>query len=189
MTDSQNRLRRVTVFGGSLPKPGESAYQDAFKLGQLLGEMGCAVLTGGYIGTMEAVSRGAAENGGHVIGVTCDEIESWRPVAPNQWVMEEMRYPTLRQRLYALIDHCDLAMALPGGIGTLAEIAVMWSQLQTGASQPRPMILIGSGWEATITTFFTTLSEYTPEKDRRWLHFASDIDAAFQLFQSLTPNP
>ncbi|MBC8506792.1 MAG: LOG family protein, partial [Chloroflexi bacterium] len=108
---------RITVFGGSKPKPGEPAYDDAYYLGQLLGAQGYSVLTGGYIGTMEAVSRGAAEAGGHVIGVTCDEIESWRPVSPNRWVLEEMRFPTLKERMYALIEECDAAMTLPDGIG------------------------------------------------------------------------
>ena len=109
---------RITVFGGSQPKPGEPAYEDALRLGSLIGQAGYTVLTGGYIGTMEAVSRGAAEAGGHVIGVTCDEIEAWRPVKPNPWVTEEMRFPTLHQRLFALIDNCDAALALPGGVGT-----------------------------------------------------------------------
>jgi uncharacterized protein (TIGR00725 family) len=142
------------------------------------------VLTGGYIGTMEAVSRGAAEAGGHVIGVTCDEIESWRPVVPNRWVQEEMRYPTLRQRLYALIDGCDVALALPGGIGTLAEVAVMWSQLQTGASVPRPLILIGLAWKNILDTLMNHLGQYFAEKDRKWLFFADDVDQAVKLIDS-----
>lgn len=176
---------KITVFGGSKPKSGESAYDDAYYLGQLLGAQGYSVLTGGYIGTMEAVSRGAAEAGGHVIGVTCDEIEAWRPVSPNRWVMEELRYPTLRTRMYALIDECDAAMVLPGGIGTLAEAAAMWSQLQTGASSSRPLILIGSGWKGTFQTLFGTLSEYIAEKDRSLLSFAQDVESAYKILQSL----
>ncbi len=182
---NNHKKTRVTVFGGSHPKPGESAYVEAFHLGQLLGSANYVVLTGGYIGTMEAVSRGAAENGGHVIGVTCDEIEAWRPVKPNAWVQEEMRYPTLRQRLYALVDECDAAMALPGGIGTLAELAIMWSQLQTRSTAPRPLILIGSGWRATIEAFYQSLGGYIAENDRAWLHFATDVETAFAHLQSL----
>ena len=72
--------RFVTVFGGASPT--EPDYNAALRLGKLLGQAGCSVLTGGYIGTMEAVSRGAAESGGHVIGVTCEEIEAWRKVSP-----------------------------------------------------------------------------------------------------------
>ena len=56
--------KRITVFGGSQPKPGDEDYQQALRLGALLGSAGFTVLTGGYVGTMEAVSRGAAENGG-----------------------------------------------------------------------------------------------------------------------------
>ena len=114
----------ITVFGGSQPKPGEPAYLEAMRLGALLGKTGHTVLTGGYIGTMEAVSRGAAESGGHVVGVTCEEIESWRAVLANPWVQEEWHYETLRERLDALIDHCQAALALPGGVGTLVEIAM-----------------------------------------------------------------
>ena len=149
-----------------------------------LGEAGYTVLTGGYIGTMEAVSRGAAEAGGHVIGVTCDEIESWRPVAPNPWVMEENRFPTLNLRLNALIQDCDAALALPGGIGTLAEIAMMWSQLQTGASHAKPLILIGPGWQATLHSFYIAQGAYVADKDRRWVRFASDVENAFRDLQA-----
>ncbi|MEW5870284.1 MAG: LOG family protein [Chloroflexota bacterium] len=169
-------MKRITVFGGS--RPTHEHYDQALRLGQLLGQAGYTVLTGGYIGTMEAVSRGAAESGGHVIGVTCDEIEAWRPVRPNAYVQEELRYPTLRLRLNALIDECDAALALPGGPGTLAEIAMMWSHLLTGAITPRPLILIGPGWRQTFEQFYHSLGEYTPSEQRRWLAFASDVDQA-----------
>jgi uncharacterized protein (TIGR00730 family) len=174
---------RVTVFGGSKPMPGESAYQDALRLGKLLGHEGYTVLTGGYMGTMEAVSRGAAEAGGHVIGVTCDEIEAWRPVAPNHWIMEEMRYPTLRQRLHALIEYCQAAIALPGGIGTLAEIAVMWSQMQTGVIKRCPLVLVGLGWKEMFQTFYVSLGDYVAVTDRQLVSLVVDIDAAFDSLQ------
>jgi len=174
---------RVTVFGGSKPVLGEPAYDEAFYLGQLLGSKAYAVLTGGYIGTMEAVSRGAAEAGGHVIGVTCDEIEAFRPVGPNQWVMEEIRYPTLRQRMYALIDECDLAMALPGGIGTLAEVAAFWSHSQVVGA--RPLILIGEGWQASMQTFIETHEAYIAQNDRKLLTFAPSVEDAFLAIPNL----
>ncbi len=60
------------------PKKDHEAYEEARELGKFLAEHGHAVLTGGYMGTMEAVSRGACEAGGHVIGVTCEDIEEWR---------------------------------------------------------------------------------------------------------------
>jgi uncharacterized protein (TIGR00730 family) len=166
-------INNVTVFGGS--RPDEQGYAQALRLGTLLGEAGYAVLTGGYIGTMEAVSRGAAEAGGHVIGVTCDEIEAWRVTHPNRWVMEERRYPALRQRITALIEGCDAAIALPGGPGTLTEISEMWNHLLIGAISPRPLILVGEGWRATFEQLYRSFDGYIPAEQRRWVTFAEDI--------------
>jgi uncharacterized protein (TIGR00730 family) len=171
---------RITVFCGARPRPGEAAYEQAYLLGQLLGAAGHMVLTGGYIGAMEAVSRGAAEAGGHVIGITCDEIEAWRGVRCNPYVMEEIRYPTLRERLGALIDGCDAAFALPGGAGTLTEISLMWNMLITRAVAPKPLVLIGPAWEAVFSGFFLRLGEYVIERDREWLVFAPDIKTAIE---------
>ena len=175
---------RITIFGGSAPKPDDPAYQEAYQLGKLIAEAGHTVLTGGYIGTMEAVSRGASEAGGHVVGVTCDEIEAWRPVAPNPWVKEEVRFPTVRERMYKLIEDCDAAFALPGGVGTLAEIAAMWNQIQTQAIPSRPLILIGEGWKEMFEGWFAINGAYVPPDHRRLLSFAPDVDTAFKhLFQ------
>ncbi len=176
-------MKFISVFGGSRPTP--SDYEQAEFLGRRLGEAGFSVLTGGYIGTMEAVSRSAVQAGAHVIGVTCDQIENWRPVKPNSWVLEERRYPTLRERLFALMDQCDAALALPGGPGTLAEISVMWNHLLTGSLPSKPLILIGPGWRKTIECFFEGLGEYTPEEQRKWLLFAPDVDAAINQLIAL----
>ena len=175
----------TTIFGGSAPKPNEEAYQDALLLGRLLAERGHSVMTGGYIGTMEAVSRGASEAGGHVIGVTCDEIESWRDVHPTQWIEEEWRYPTLKARLNALIEKCDAAFALPGGPGTLTEIMLMWNQLIIEAIPPAPLILIGSGWQTLFNqAFYENLGSYVPQSQRDLLQFAPDVQSAVKLLKS-----
>jgi uncharacterized protein (TIGR00725 family) len=94
---------RVAVFGGSAPQPGQPAYLEAQYLGEMLAKAGHEVVTGGYLGVMEAVSRGAAEAGGNVIGVTCKEIENWRPIDPNRWVTELDEEKTLFDRLDVLI--------------------------------------------------------------------------------------
>ena len=63
------------------------------------------MLTGGYRGVMEAVSKGANEAGGHVIGVTCGEVEASHGVKVNAWVKEERHCATLRERLDVLVFH------------------------------------------------------------------------------------
>jgi hypothetical protein len=175
---------KISVFGGSSPKPGSDTYQEAYKLGKLLGSAGLTILTGGYMGTMEAVSRGASEAGGHVIGVTSDEIENYRPIGPNQWVAEEWRCETLRERLNRLIDNCDAALALPGGIGTLLEICLTWNELVIAAIDSKPLILIGDEWHTLMTTFFRELGEYVAVENRELMTFAPDPESAFSLLKS-----
>lgn len=179
--------KTIVVFGGS--NPDSHDYDQALKLGRLLGSRGWTVVTGGYIGTMEAVSRGAAEQGGHVVGVTCDEIERFRPVGPNPWVQEERRYSTLFERLQEMVTAGDAAIALPGGAGTLTEICLLWNHLLIGALTPRPLILVGSGWQTVMTTFFTVLGDYTPLPQRRWLSFTEDVEQAVHLIEIMDLSP
>jgi uncharacterized protein (TIGR00725 family) len=174
----------VTVFGGAQPKEGTPAYEEARLLGQLLAQHGHAVLTGGYMGTMEAVSRGAHEAGGHVIGVTCIDIEEWRGTAPNQWVKEERRKQSLMERLAGLIEGCDAAMALPGGAGTLTEVSLMWNLMIVESLSPRPLTLIGSGWQSTFGQFFTQFESYMPVHQRELLYFAEDVKTAVKMLKS-----
>lgn len=110
----------IAVFGGASVRPDDVVYTETLRLGKMLGGHGFTVLTGSYIGVMEAASRGANEAGGHVVGMSCAEIENWRQVKPNRWVLEEHHYETLRERLFALIDGCDAAIVMPGGVGTLS---------------------------------------------------------------------
>ncbi|MBA4420761.1 MAG: DNA-binding protein [Anaerolinea sp.] len=172
---------KITVFGGASPQPGSAAYQQAYNLGKMLAGRGHTVATGGYIGTMEAVSRGANEAGGHVIGITCAELERFRPTKANPWVLEEIKYETLHQRLGALIEICDGAFALPGGVGTLAEISVMWNQLLIGAIHPKPLILIGSNWKRVIDGFYSSQDGLIPEHDKKWLKYADKIEAGMEI--------
>jgi uncharacterized protein (TIGR00730 family) len=179
---------RITVFGGSQPKPGDPTYQDALFLGKLLAQAGYTLLNGGYIGTMEALSRGAAEAGGHVIGVTCDEIEAWRPVRANPWVTEEWHFSSLQERMYALIKNCAACLALPGGVGTLAEISLTWNLLITRILPARPLILIGSGWQSTMRKFLSEQGEFIPQNQRQWISFAPNVEIAFQRLQERLSN-
>jgi uncharacterized protein (TIGR00730 family) len=175
---------RVTVFGGSEPKEGSAAYAEAMELGRLLAERGHTVLTGGYIGTMEAVSRGAHEAGGHVIGVTCADIERWRPRAANQWVIEEIKKDTLIERLHCLIHESDAAFALPGGTGTLTEISLMWNLMTVESLHRRPLILIGRGWQSTFDQFFKEFDSYMSAPQREILKFAEDVKTAVKMLES-----
>jgi uncharacterized protein (TIGR00730 family) len=171
----------ITVFGGSQPKEGSKAYEEARHLGRMLAERGHIVATGGYMGTMEAVSRGASEAGGHVIGVTCIDIEDWRGSKANAWVKEERKKKTLLERLQALIEGCDAAIALPGGPGTLTEISLMWNLMIVESLPPRPLTLVGSGWQSTFGQFFKEFETYISLGQHELIYFAKDVTTAVKI--------
>lgn len=162
----------VAVFGSSAPKPGEPAYDAAYRLGRALARAGHVVLNGGYIGTMDAVSRGAAEAGGRVIGVTSVVIERWRPVGPNPWLTEVWPTATLMERLARMVHTAQAAVVLPGSVGTWAELLLWWNHLLVRAMPPKPLVLYGPEWERTWQAIFQHLGAYFGPEHRRWLTFA-----------------
>ena len=174
----------VSVFGGSAPRPGTPAYEEARQMGTLLARAGWTVATGGYTGVMEAASRGAAEAGGHVIGVTCALIENWREgFRANAWVKEEIKFGSLRERLYHLVEFCDAAIALPGGIGTLSEISLTWSLLQTGEIAPKPLVLVGRVWSETVSAFLREADGYIHPEHRTLAQVAEGLEDAVKIIR------
>ncbi len=147
-----NLRRTVSVFGGSAPTAEAAAYETARRMGTLLGRAGWRVATGGYEGTMEAVSRGAAEAGAPVVGVISEAFER-AGLRPNPWVGEVVRLPTLRERLYYLVRECDAALALSGGLGTLSEVAFTWSLLRIGEIPAKPLLLVGPEWDRSLRAY------------------------------------
>ena len=173
----------VAVFGAAfLPEDGPT-YQTAVVLGSLLAKQGWAVATGGYGGTMEAASRGAAEAGGHTIGITCETL-SRTGRRTNAWVQEEIRCETVRERLVTLIRKADAAVALDGGIGTLAEISFLWVQIQTGELSPRPLVVVGSVWKETLHSFFHAADGYLKDPDKALIEFAASPLEAVRMIQA-----
>ena len=176
-------MKKISVFGGADPKEGSPAYLEAYQLGKLLGEAGLAVMTGGYIGTMEAASKGANEAGGTVIGVTSDAIESYRPVKPNPWITEEWHCITFKERLDKLVEQCDAAIALSGGVGTLVEISLTWNHLILHTIDPKPLILVGEGWHHLMETFFTAFNDYVSIASREYVSFAPNPETAIEILR------
>lgn len=141
---------QITVFGSSRVSPGEETYREALRLGRLLAEAGYTVCSGGYAGIMEAVSRGAREAGGTAVGVT---VKPWSArLQPNAWLSREVIAPDLFERLHHLVNS-DAYIAMPGGPGTLGEVALAWNLFQTESIPVRPLILVGSPWRHLLGCF------------------------------------
>lgn len=141
----------VTIFGSSLPAEGSSTYIDALRLGRLCAESGFDICNGGYGGLMEASARGAHAAEGLTIGVTCDV---W-PMRANKWIKEEIRTSTYPERLMTLVARGDAYVVLPGGTGTLVELALAWelmnkSVLSGTVGGRRPLLVWEPYWRPVI---------------------------------------
>ena len=144
-------MKVVTVFGSSLPAEGSAAYVEAQRLGRLLAEAGFAVCNGGYAGLMEASARGAREAGGHTIGVTCT---IW-PRPANPYIVEEDRTASFPERLMTLVERGDAYVVLPGGTGTLAELALVWEMMNKGGLSKtvggrKPLLVMSPYWQPVV---------------------------------------
>jgi uncharacterized protein (TIGR00730 family) len=146
-----NNGKTVAVFGASRREEDTALWSEAYALGQALARAGYTLVTGGYGGSMEAASRGAAEAGGRVIGVTCAVFD---PRPPNRWVAEDIKAPDLLARLRILMDCADAYVSLRGGIGTIAEVALAWNLLQTRV-YTKHLILLGTTWQPVIDVLRT----------------------------------
>jgi uncharacterized protein (TIGR00730 family) len=138
----------VTVFGSSAPLPSSPAYQRAHDLGRAIAEAGWTLCNGGYGGTMEAAARGAAEAGGHTIGVTCSRFGR---TGPNRYIQQEVPTFDLLTRLNTLARLGHAYVVLPGGTGTLLELALVWELLNKRlVRRTVPLILLGDHWAPLV---------------------------------------
>src|SRR6202171_6673091 len=178
-------MTAVTIFGGSRVEPDSDEILAAQRLGRALAERGFDVVTGGYNGVMEAVSRGAKEAGGHVIGVTVDVIARNFERLPNAFLSQEVRTAALLERIDKLVELGAAYVVLPGGAGTLAELGIVWNLALLGALHNKPLIVVGRGWGRVLQLLVEEL--HTIEADLRWLRFVPDVNAAVgMLAEALT---
>ena len=175
----------VAVFGSAMPVPGDNLYQEAQILGELLAKSGHIVMTGGYSGTMEAVSRGAAEVGGKTIGITCRQIEDFRPLKANEWVKEIRQTDTLDERIQILTSQADAYIALPGGVGTLVELVMVYNKMAISSIPSKTLILIGKGWKQTIRAFFEGQADNLNKNVRDNPRVAPNPEVALEIISKL----
>lgn len=143
----------VTIFGTGRAKPGDEIFTLAYETGRLLAQAGFTIANGGYGGTMLATSKGAAEAGGEVIGVTCSAFKSSKP---NEFVTREVLTQSLDERLKKLVELGQAYIVLQGGTGTLLELATVWELKNKGfLDADRPIILVGRFWKPLVDLIAT----------------------------------
>ena len=143
----------ITIFGTARAKSGDSTYNLAYKMGKLLAQADFVIANGGYGGTMLAAAKGAAEESGGIIGVTCS---AFKASAANKYVSREIVTASLDERLDMLIKLGQGYVVLPGGTGTLLELAKVWELKNKGfINAGRPVILVGGFWKPLVDLVVT----------------------------------
>ena len=170
--------RIVTIFGGSKCAEGDPEYAQARRVGQLLAEAGYTICTGGYLGVMEAASRGAHERGGRVLGIIMNQFKA----EPNRYLTDKVATPHFYERLQQLITRSVGFVAIRGGMGTVTELSLVWNKIQTRVIGPRPVVLLGDCWPDVVKAWQQCLA--VSDNDVAVLDFANTPEEAVAIIKA-----
>ena len=175
MNELTDKNRIVTIFGGSRCGEKSDEYQQAYRVGSLLAESGFTICTGGYLGVMEAASRGARERGGRVLGIVMNQFKG----EPNRFLTDKVATNHFYDRLQNLITRSVGFVALRGGMGTVTEVSLVWNKLQTRVIEPHPLVLLGNSWRPVVQCWQENL--VVSETDVSLLDFAETAEEAVNI--------
>jgi uncharacterized protein (TIGR00730 family) len=144
---SKHERYRVTIFGSARAKPGTFVYDEVKRVAAALSAMGCDVITGGGPGLMQAANEGAAvadaPERNRSVGI---RVELPFEQEANPFVTEAFEHKTFFTRLHHFVLTSDAFIVVPGGIGTVLELMMIWQLLQVRHVGETPLILVGKMW-------------------------------------------
>jgi uncharacterized protein (TIGR00730 family) len=146
---SKHDTYRVTIFGSARARPGTFVYDEVKRVAGVLAEMGCDIITGGGPGLMQAANEGAAGGGQskRSVGIRVD-LPFEQDVNP--FVAQAFEHKTFFTRLHHFVLTSDAFVVVPGGIGTVLELMMIWQLLQVRHVQDTPLILVGQMWSKLV---------------------------------------
>ena len=183
-------IRRICVFCGASPGRDPSYRELASAVGTGLARRGIGlVYGGGQVGLMGTIADAALAAGGEVIGVIPQGLVDRELAHPG---LTELRVvTTLHERKAVMADLADAFIALPGGLGTLEELAEVtsWAQLQLHA---KPIGLLDDGryWSSLLAWLDHAATEgFVAPVHRGLLLRATDLDDILGRLGAWSPPP
>lgn len=181
-------LSAVCVFCGSSRGEGERWAEAACDLGTLIAERGIdLVYGGGQVGLMGEVADAALAAGGRVIGVIPSGLFS-REVA-HRGITELHEVDSMHERKALMYDRSDAFIALPGGFGTLDELAevVTWTQLGLHG-KPTVLLDVDGFWDSFVALLDRMMvSGFLRPKNRDLVHVRDTPEAALDHLVAAEP--
>ena len=146
---SRRERYRVAIFGSARAKPGTLPSEEVKRAAAAFTEMGCDVVTGGGPGLMQAANEGASSTGpkGRSIGIRVD-LPFEQEVNP--FVEHAFEHKTFFSRLQHFVIASDAFVVVPGGIGTVLEMMMIWQLLQVRHMEKVPLLLVGGMWPGLV---------------------------------------
>lgn len=145
----------ISVFGSARAKPGDPNYLLAEAIGRKLSDAGYSVVTGGGPGTMEAVNKGAYKGRSLSVGLN---IELPTQELSNRYQDISLRFRHFFTRKVMFVKYAAAYVVLPGGYGTLDELAEILALVQTKKTRHIPIILVNEPfWRPLLQWFKSTL--------------------------------
>lgn len=139
---------RVAIFGSARAQPGTFVYDEVKRVAEALASMGCDIVTGGGPGLMQAANEGARAAGSSAsVGI---RIELPFEQGANPFVQQTFEHGTFFTRLQHFVIASDAFVVVPGGIGTVLEMLMIWQLLQVHHINDVPLILVGKMWRGLI---------------------------------------
>lgn len=178
--------QEVSIFGSARVHETNKHYQEAKKLGFLLGKSGYSVLTGGGPGIMEAANRGAYEAKGESIGLNIQLSHEQRT---NPYVMKSIAFHYFFTRKVMLSASAQAYVYFPGGFGTMDEMTEMVTLVQTGKIPKEvPIILVGKDfWEPFVdwaNQVMVVEHTFVSPEEMGILHVVDTAEEAMQIIQT-----
>ena len=146
---SRRERYRVAIFGSARALPGSFVYEEVKRAAGAFAEMGCDIVTGGGPGLMQAANEGAATVGANV-GSMGIRVELPFEQDVNPFVEQAFEHKTFFTRLQHFVIASDAFVVVPGGIGTVLEMLMIWQLLQVRHVDNVPLILVGRMWRGLV---------------------------------------
>ena len=137
-------FNKITVFGGASKTISSKYNEQAFKLGELIAKNNSTLVFGiGDNGMMGQVFHGLLKECGAVRGITTQKLLDLQCENPALFREGEIEVvPDLSKRKFMMFDEGDMMVILPGGWGTIDELAEFCVLIQTGQIKKKPMIFV-----------------------------------------------
>ena len=147
----------VSIFGSARIQPDHPHYKLTEAIALALSEAGFSVVSGGGPGIMEAANKGAFKGCSTSVGLN---IELPREQTSNQYQDLSLNFKHFFARKVMFVKYASAYVVMPGGFGTLDELAEALTLIQTGKAQRMPVILVHEPfWRGLIDWFKHTLVE------------------------------